>query len=108
MEFVAVIKRIVPFLLTFAAGLAIASIFVPLTAPSFNWSAKRSHRSHHKCDRMKSEYRNLRDENLRLKMEVEELKFKGPGPEFEVPTPPAPPAAPRPMKELKMKTVEIR
>lgn len=39
-------------------------------------------------------------------MNIEELKFKGPGPEFEVPTPPAPPAVPRPMKE--MKAVEIR
>lgn len=98
MEFIAVLKRVVPFLLTFVAGLAIASFFVPLAAPSFKWESKRYKRGyHHKCRDMQSEVQRLRDENLRLKLEVEQIRTIGPGPEFEVPTPPAPPAWKRPV-----------
>lgn len=101
MDFLAVVKRVVPFLLTFIAGLAIASIFVTVTAPSFSVSSKRMNRGHHRCKKMNAELENLRDENLRLRMQVEELRFRtssdlvAPGPEFEVPTPPAPPVAPK-------------
>ena len=35
------IKRFFPFLLTFAAGLVIASFFVTVTAPSFQFNTKR-------------------------------------------------------------------
>lgn len=101
MDFIAVVKRVVPFLLTFVAGLAIASIFVTVAAPSLSLSSKRMNRGHHRCKNLSSELENLRDENLRLRMQVEELRFRtgndlsAPGPEFEVPAPPAPPIAPR-------------
>lgn len=98
MDFIAVFKRVVPFFLTFAAGLAIASFFVPLTAPSFKWESKRYNRGyHHKCREMQSEVERLRNENLRLKLEVEQIRTAGPGPEFEVPTPPAPQTWKRPV-----------
>lgn len=102
MNFGAVLKRFGPFLLTFVAGLAIASFFVSVSAPSFNFSSsKRMNRGHHKCKKMVGEYERLREENLRLRLENEELRFgssrmnAAPGPEVEVPMPPPPPKAPR-------------
>lgn len=97
MGITAVIKRVVPFFLTFAAGLAIASIFISVSAPSFNWASKRAYRGHHKCERMRSEYRDLREENLRLKLENEQLREARTVTAFEAPLPPAPPA----IRELK-------
>ena len=72
MSFLAVFKRIIPFFLTFAAGLAIASFFVPLSAPSFPRSERGRHWRYHK--ELKRENESLRRENSRMKKELEELR----------------------------------
>jgi hypothetical protein len=98
-------KRFLPFLLTFAAGLFIASFFVSVTAPSFQFGRDRGKRRHD-CKRVKMEAQDLRDENSRLKEEIEQLRrnpmtldyvhpaFDLPA-DGEVPPPPPPKRAPR-------------
>ena len=66
------IKRVVPFFLTFAVGLFIASFFVTIAAPRFefkrNW--KKNHRQY---DRQRElEIQSLREENMRLKNEAQQ------------------------------------
>lgn len=105
MSYLAIFKRVVPFLLTFAAGLLIASIFIPISAPSFrnNDGGGRRCRDHKR--QMISEIESLREERDRLRDEVEQLRqdaesgsFKNlkyvvpPEIKIEVPAPPAPPA----------------
>ncbi|MDQ2747161.1 MAG: hypothetical protein M3T96_07885 [Acidobacteriota bacterium] len=61
-------KRILPFFLTFAVGLFIASFFVSVSAPRFQFSNCNSRRNHRQYDREREmEVQRLRDENLRLK-----------------------------------------
>lgn len=104
MSYLQIFKRIIPFFLTFAAGLLIASIFVPITAPSFRNAERGGKWRHHReCKREKE---TLRRENDRMRQELDEmrreleeakftnLKFSVPEvPEvrIEVPAPPAPP-----------------
>jgi hypothetical protein len=122
MQFIGVLKRILPFFLTFAVGLFVASFFVTLpAAPKF----ERKHRGHKfaKCKKMYAENDQLRSENERLQMELEELRRmesvphghgwgSGDGIKLTVPAPPdaplAPPLPPAPMRELKMKTVTVK
>jgi hypothetical protein len=92
MSYLAIFKRIIPFFLTFAAGLLIASIFVPITAPSFrNADRGGKWRHHREC---KKEKESLRRENMRLRQELEQrneiqnLKLDF---ELDVPPPPPPP-----------------
>jgi hypothetical protein len=92
MSYLAIFKRIIPFFLTFAAGLLIASIFVPITAPSFrNADRGGKWRHHREC---KKEKESLRRENKRLRQELEQrneiqnLKLDF---ELDVPPPPPPP-----------------
>lgn len=89
------VKRIVPFFLTFAVGLFIASFFVTVAAPNFRFnSGSRRHREYHQ--RMESENQRLKQENFRLKKELVEredstnLTFEN----LEVPAPPMPPMPP--------------
>ena len=66
------VKRIVPFFLTFAVGLFIASFFVTIAAPSFQFKSRNWKRNHRQYDRqMELENQRLRDENLRLRNEVQ-------------------------------------
>ena len=69
------LKRIIPFFLTFAAGLFIASFFVSIAAPNFNWRRGRSHRMH-ECWRVNTENEELRRDSYRMKRELEELRRK--------------------------------
>ena len=97
------IKRIVPFFLTFAVGLFIASFFVTIAAPNFQFKNRGWKQNHRKYDRQREvEIQRLRDENLRLKNQLAETEkqafiihpaFDG---ELNVPPPmpPAPPVAP--------------
>ncbi|MDQ3321182.1 MAG: hypothetical protein M3525_01800 [Acidobacteriota bacterium] len=62
------LKKIVPFFLTFAVGLFIASFFVTVAAPSFQFN-NRSRRHHEYHRTMKLENQRLREENARLKAE---------------------------------------
>jgi hypothetical protein len=100
MSYLAIFKRIIPFFLTFAAGLLIASIFVPITSPSFR-GMERGKRFHNK--QLKMENDELRRENCRMKKELEalreidqnwdstNLKYAVPEIQVEAPPPPAPP-----------------
>ncbi len=96
-------KRVLPFLLTFAAGLFIASFFVSIAAPSFQF--RRDGGKRHDCKRVKMEMQDLREENIRLRNEIEQLR-RSPltleyiDPEFTRPAdrdvpPPPPRRAPR-------------
>lgn len=99
MQYTGFIKRFLPFALTFAAGLFIASFFVPIGAPKFG--------SHHR-ERRQNEMRQLRVEVEQLKKEkcdlrrqLEEINAVDlpseniPNmPNFEVPVPPPVPVAP--------------
>jgi hypothetical protein len=98
-------KRFLPFLLTFAAGLFIASFFVSVTAPSFKFGRDGGKRRHD-CKRVRVEIQNLREENSRLRDEIEQLRrnpinldyvrpaFDLPA-DSEVPPPPPPPPSVR-------------
>jgi len=101
MQFAGLVKRIIPFLLTFSAGLLLASLFIPIGLPNFStWRENR--RSTRHCQ----EHRELRMENDRLRMENEQLRRSatesvedldvGELPmELEVNHPPPPPRRPK-------------
>ncbi len=64
-------KRIVPFFLTFAVGLFIASFFVSITAPNFQF--RRNFREHRQADlEREARIQQLSEENSRLKKELSE------------------------------------
>lgn len=67
-----IFKRVVPFLLTFAAGLFIASFFVTIAAPNFGKS--RRHAKAREFRQVKVEVEELRREKCRLKEEIETLR----------------------------------
>ena len=101
MSYLAVFKRVIPFFLTFVAGLLITSIFVPITAPNFNGINRRSKMREYRHLRMEVEQ--LRNEKCRMKRELIELRKaqaeQAPNwdtvPAFDLPVPPPAPAAPR-------------
>ena len=88
------VKRVVPFFLTFAVGLFIASFFVSIAAPNFQFN--RGRRNHRQYDRrIESENQQLREENSRLKRELAEkddVTVSG----FYLDVPPPPPMPPTP------------
>lgn len=103
MSYLAIFKRVVPFFLTFAAGLLIAGIFVPLATPNFS-GFKRMSNKRHECRQSKIEVEELRRENYRLKTENAQLRrearsWDSTTLEYSVPEvvlePPVPPRAPR-------------
>jgi hypothetical protein len=114
MQFIGIIKRVIPFFLTFAAGLFIASFFVSLSAPRFGGIRKNRSERHGKHCEFKSELEQLRLENSLLKSELESMRFdpkemgSGSGGRlaFDLDVPPPPPSAPA--KEMKMKTVTVK
>ncbi len=94
------VKRFVPFFLTFAVGLFIASFFVSIVAPNFQFRRDfRKHREYHRT--MESKIQQLSEENSRLERKLAERNrrdmtnyaFEN---DFDVPPPPPmPPAPPR-------------
>lgn len=97
-----ILLRVLPFLATFAVGLFIASFFVSI-APNFGPGKWRERRV--ECKRLKFENQQLRDENFRLKQEMQDRDLSeipgvfhqrplGVGPEFPVEMPPPPPPPP--------------
>ena len=99
-------KRMVPFVATFAVGVFIASFFVSISAPNFR--SGRGGKRHHEMKRLRVENEQLKNENLRLRNEMESRQWNAPhamhlghedwnnpGVEFPVPLPPPPPVAPR-------------
>jgi hypothetical protein len=104
MFYTGLLKRIIPFFLTFAAGLFIASFFVTLSFPRFRPGDRRSNRAI-KVQQMEMEIEQLREDKMRLLRENQELRNARPdGIDWDVPPtpafdgeipPPPPPPAPR-------------
>jgi hypothetical protein len=88
------IKRSIPFFLTLSLGLFIASFFITVAAPSFNFKNRGWHRQQ-KAQKLKTQNQWLRDENLRLRKQLEErdrrevMKYAFEY-DSEMPPPPAP------------------
>ena len=93
-------KRILPFFLTFAVGLFIASFFVSIAAPSFQFPNRGSKRKHREEDIQRDlEIQRLREENLRLKSQQsdwENADYQNLNLKYVPPVPPMPPAPPAP------------
>ena len=96
-----VIKRVLPFFLTFAGGLLVASFFVSVTAPNFAFGGRGVRFS--RCERMQSDYYDLKRENERLQRELDAARQNPVNFDFDglndavpaVPVAPPPPPAPR-------------
>ncbi len=96
------IKRVVPFFLTFAAGLFIASFFISVAAPNFQF--RRGYRMNHRqWDRQRDiEIQQLREKNAQLEQQMSESDadkaiYQNLDLRYDVPPmPPAPPAPPAP------------
>lgn len=91
------VKRVVPFFLTFAFGLFIASFFVSIALPKFQFNGGlNKHRQYHR--KMEFESKRLKEENCRLKKQLAEKEsqdFQNLDLNLNVPPPPAvPPHAP--------------
>lgn len=109
MNYKGILKRLLPFAATFAVAVFITSFFVDISASRFgNWRARRWERRH-ACERQMFEYEQLRNENLRLRNELRNLRADdldqgASGPDrgdmpleelrLAVPPPPIAPAAP--------------
>lgn len=92
------IKRFFPFLLTFGAGLLVASFFVTVSMPKFQFNKRGEWRNKNRY--CKNENERLRRENERLKRELAEREAMNVSDEIMLlevpPPPPMPPALPKP------------
>jgi hypothetical protein len=108
----AVFKRVVPFLLSFVAGLFIASFFVSLAVPDLS-GFRRGPSKMREYRKVKMENEDLRRDNCRLKKELEAARsernasFESLPPDINLAVPP-PPLPVAKHKELKMKTVQVK
>lgn len=93
MRWLDIFKRFAPFFLTFALGLFIASFFVTVTAPSFQFKG-RSYRKH-EYYRVKQENQRLRERNAQLERE-KAIRTADLNINLDVPPPPMPPLPPPP------------
>lgn len=94
-------RRFVPFFLTFAVGLFIASFFVTIAAPSFQFKRNfNSHRQYHRM--MEMENQRLREENVRLKQKLSSPNVIS-ADEFDLNVPPPPPLPPFPVHTVPYK-----
>ena len=106
-----IFKRVVPFLITFAAGLFIASFFITIAAPSFPASRRQS--KFREMRQVRMEVEELRRERDRLKVEIETLRsernvtVQATEPLADIDVYAVPPPPPVPTIKLK-KTVEVR
>ena len=95
------LKRALPFFLTFSVGLLVASLFVTVAAPNFNFK-KRGHRcrEYRENSRLRTEIDNLRRDNELLRQQVVDadngVKTIYIRPDFDSDVlPPPPPPAPK-------------
>lgn len=90
MTFLGVLKRALPFIATFAAGLFIASFFVSISSPSLNFSRKGNRCR--EARQLRIENDRLSRENADLRQQLEETgKYTVPAFEFDAAPPPPPP-----------------
>ena len=79
------VKRFAPFFLTFALGMFLASLFLPINASRYEGNRGWKYRQHRhtKCEnyRLKRQLEELRQENLELK-EMQNAPLFPPAPEF--------------------------
>jgi|SRR5687767_10003164 len=107
MFYTGLFKRIIPFVLTFVAGLFIASFFVAIGFPNMNnWRESRRSRRCHETQKLRMEADELREKNRALRNENQELRRNAPDldlmlqdavppVELEAPHPPPPPRRPK-------------
>jgi uncharacterized protein YlxW (UPF0749 family) len=94
-------KRAVPFFLTFSLGLLVASFFVTIAAPRFNFK-NRNHRcrEYRENYRLRMENKSLRQDNESLKRQLEDNQMKTSrdfdADDFVAPLPPPPPPLMKP------------
>lgn len=94
------LKRILPFFLTFSLGLLIASFFVTIAAPNFQFKKRGWSRHQQYHQRLEFENQQQREEINRLKRQLAEKQNLSE--EFDVPPPPLPPSP------AKVKTVVVK
>ncbi len=100
-----VVKRIAPFFITFAVGLFIASFFVSVAAPNFQF--RRGFNKHREMDRqMQSENQRLRDENERLRNRLADMEKRDWVLDSDLDVPP-PPIGPKTAPKVNMDVNEI-
>jgi hypothetical protein len=103
MSFTAVIKRVLPFLLTFAVGLFIASFFVDLVPRPQTYRGHRRGRCR-EVQELRMQYLQERERSEQLQQQLEQVRqnpidlkhvenWNAPGP--DMPPPPPPVKAPR-------------
>ncbi len=102
MQYTGFIKRFLPFVATFAAGLFIASFFVTIGLPKFG--SRHRERRHNEVRALRVEVEQLRKEKCDLRRQLEGMKSEAPkldtpvnlegDIEFSVPVPPPVAAAP--------------
>lgn len=92
-------KRVLPFFLTFAVGLFIASFFVSIAAPSFQFPNRGSRKKHREYDRQRDvEIKQLRERNADLERQLSEKELDAVDfQNLKYTVPPMPPAPPAPL-----------
>jgi len=102
MLYIGVLKRVLPFFVTFAAGLFIASFFVSVSSPSVSFP-RRGHKFQ-EIKRLREEVRDLKRTNCELRKQLSEARRNMDDAsaekfdlyfESDAPAPPPPPRAPR-------------
>jgi len=75
MQYTGFIKRFLPFAMTFAAGLLIASFFVPIGFGRL----RRGHDDKHRNDyfELKMRFEKSEEENMRLRNQLDDMKING-------------------------------
>ncbi|MFL6374272.1 MAG: hypothetical protein ACJ73D_06365 [Pyrinomonadaceae bacterium] len=91
MNYKGILKRLLPFAATFFVAVFITSFFVDLHRPRFGEFRMRRYQE---CQRLRFENEALKNENLRLRNEVENRRFDLNDLENAVPPPPIAPLAP--------------
>ena len=73
MQYTGLLKRVIPFVLTFAAGLLLASLFVSITPNFRGW--KSDYRGGRKCHEKRKLA--IENQNLRERLRATELEVRG-------------------------------
>lgn len=92
------LKRIIPFAAALTLGLFVASFFVTVAAPRFNFKRNHSSRKYRNSRSLERDNQRLQEQIRQQQIRIEELEtrrtieFEN---SFEIPPPPMPVAAPR-------------